>query len=66
MEDNKKTFEFSEDELFILRNGILALIDKSNKAFQLACFYSTKNAINEEYKQLKALLDKIVSESIQT
>ena len=57
-----KTVEFSEQEYDILRDGLLALMDSTQKAFQFVKSSQAKIAINDEWKTYKALLDKLCDE----
>ena len=53
------TYEFSEQEMDILRTAVLALMENANKAFHLVQSESAKQEINREWKQYNTLLTKI-------
>ena len=53
------TYEFSEQEMDILRTAVLALMENTNKAYRLVQSESAKQEINREWKQYNTLLTKI-------
>ena len=57
-----KTKDFSEQELNILRDGLLALMGNTFKAFDLVKSEAAKKSINQEWTVYKALLDKLCAE----
>ena len=57
-----RQYEFSEQDLNILRDGILALMENANSAFQLVKSSQAKTEINKEWETYKALLNKLCTE----
>jgi len=57
------TYEFSEQDLKILRDGVLTLMENTNKAFQLVQSEQAKHAVNGEWKIYKELLDRLCEET---
>ena len=57
-----KTFEFSEQDIEILANGLLSLMENANSAFQLVKSSQAKTEINKEWETYKALLNKLCTE----
>ena len=53
------TYEFSEQEMDILRTAVLALMENTNKAYRLVQSESAKQEINREWKQYNTLLTKL-------
>jgi hypothetical protein len=53
------TYEFSEQEMDILRTAVLALMENTNKAYHLVQSEQAKQEINREWKQYNTLLTKI-------
>lgn len=54
-----RQYEFSEQDLEILRDGVLALMENTNKAFNLVQSEQAKQEINREWRQYNTLLTKI-------
>lgn len=53
------TYEFSEQEMDILRTAVLALMENTNKAYHLVQSEQAKQEINREWKKYNTLLTKI-------
>lgn len=54
-----RQYEFSEQEMDILRTAVLALMENTNKAFHLVQSEQAKQEINREWRQYNTLLTKI-------
>lgn len=52
----------SAEEYDILREGLLALMENANSAFQLVKSSQAKTEINKEWETYKALLNKLCTE----
>lgn len=57
-----KTYQFTDQELDTLRDGLLALMEKNGQAFYLVRGDEAKKAVNKEWESNKALLDKLCGE----
>lgn len=53
------TYEFSEQEMDILRTAVLALMENTNQAYHLVQSEQAKQEINREWRQYNTLLTKI-------
>lgn len=58
-----RQYEFSEQEMDILRTAVLALMENTNKAFHLVQSEQAKHAVNAEWKIYKELLDRLCEET---
>ena len=59
MDGNKTEKQFTDDELYILSDGLLALIRNVNNASKLVCASKTLDAHEEEIKRYRELNTKI-------
>ena len=57
MENNNK--QFTDDELYMLSDGILALIRSTNEALRLVCDSKSIEVLQESQKKYKDLNAKI-------
>ena len=57
-----QTYPFTEQEVNILREGLLSLMENTGKAFYLVHDEATKKSINEEWTSYKKLLDRLCGE----
>ena len=59
METNKTEIQFTDDELYMLSDGLLALIRNVNNASKLVCHSKTLDALETELEKYKELNTKI-------
>ena len=59
MDGNKTEKQFTDDELYILSDGLLALIRNVNNAARLVCNNKTLDAMDEELNTYRKLNEKI-------
>lgn len=57
--DGNKTEQFTDDELYILSDGLLALIRNVNNAARLVCNNKTLDAMDEELQTYRKLNEKV-------
>ena len=59
MERNKTETQFTDDELYMLSDGMLALIRNINKAAKLVCDSKTLDTLEVELEKYRELNTKI-------
>lgn len=59
MDKNRTEKQFTDDELYILSDGLLALIRNVNNAARLVCNNKTFDAIDEELQAYRKLNEKV-------
>ena len=59
--DKNKQKQFTDDELYILSDGLLALIRNVNEASKLVCSSKSLDVLEKEYEKYKELNAKVCS-----
>ena len=59
--DKNKQKQFTDDELYILSDGLLALIRNVNEASKFVCSSKSLDVLEKEYEKYKELNAKVCS-----